>query len=135
MTDGIHDPAQAWNALTVSGYTDKVQIDAIKHPGWEPLAARGDLSPASCTSMTWGKWPIKPDIVMEAGNMARNAQFAEPDYIDEALQLLSASKDFGTGRPLTSFATQARQPRLPHASPQWSGRNILTFALRPFARS
>lgn len=103
MTDGIHDPAQAWNALTVGGFTNKVQVDAARFPGWTPLAARGDLAPASCTSLTWGKWPIKPDIVMEAGNMAHNAAVADPDYIDDALQLLSASKNFATGAPLTSF--------------------------------
>ncbi len=103
MTDAIHDPAQAWNAITVGGYTDKAQIDAVKYPGWVPLAASGDLAPASCTSMTWGKWPIKPDIVMEAGNMGRNPAVADPDYIDDALQLLSASKNFAAGRPLTSF--------------------------------
>jgi hypothetical protein len=103
MTDGIHDPAQAWNAVTVGGFTNKVQLDAAQFPGWTPLAAEGDLAPASCTSLTWGKWPIKPDIVMEAGNMGRNPAVADPDYIDDALQLLSASKGFSTGNPLTSF--------------------------------
>ncbi|PWB83738.1 MAG: hypothetical protein C3F11_05040 [Methylocystaceae bacterium] len=103
MTDGIHDPAQAWNALTVGGFTNKVQIDAARFPGWVPLAAEGDLAPASCTSMTWGKWPIKPDIVMEAGNMGRNPGIADPDYIDDRLQMLSVSRNFATGRPLTSF--------------------------------
>jgi Subtilase family len=42
MSDSIHDPAQAWNALTVGGYTDKITIDGVKWPGWQPLAARGD---------------------------------------------------------------------------------------------
>jgi hypothetical protein len=103
MTDGIHDPAQAWNAVTVGGFTNKVQLDTARFPGWTPLAAEGDLAPASCTSLTWGKWPIKPDIVMEAGNMGRNPAMADPDYIDDGLQLLSASKNFTTGNPLTSF--------------------------------
>jgi hypothetical protein len=103
LTDGIHDPAQAWNALTVGGYTDKDVIDGALYPGWEPLAPRGDLAPASCTSLTWGKWPIKPDIVMEAGNMGRNAAIADPDYIDDGLQLLSTSHGFQLNRPLTSF--------------------------------
>lgn len=102
MTDGIHDPAQAWNALTVGGYTDKALIDAGRNPGWEPLAARGDLSPSSCTSLTWGKWPIKPDIVMEAGNLGRNPAIVAPSYFDE-VQLLSTSHAFGTRSPLTSF--------------------------------
>jgi len=103
MTDGIHDPAQAWNALTVGGYTDKALIDATQYPGWLPLAARGDLSPSSCTSVTWGKWPIKPDIVMEAGNMGRNPEFPDPDYIDDNLQLLTTRHDFSTNKPLTTF--------------------------------
>ena len=104
MTDSIHDPAQAWNALTVGGYTDKIAIDAARFPGWQTLAARGDLAPCSCTSTTWErKWAIKPDIVMEAGNMGTNAAFADPDYIDNALQLLSTSHNFIANRPLTSF--------------------------------
>lgn len=103
MTDSIHDPAQAWNALTVGGHTDKALIDVVRFPGWEPLAARGDLSPASCTSLTWGKLPIKPDIVMEAGNMGRNSAVTDPDYIDDALQLLSTGHNFLTNKALTSF--------------------------------
>ena len=83
FTDGIHDPAQAWNALTVGGYTDKALVDARRYPNWAPLAPRGDLSPSSCTSITWGKWPLKPDIVLEAGNMATNSEFDEPDYIND----------------------------------------------------
>jgi len=77
FTDSIHDPAQAWNAVTVGGYTDKTIVDAVQYPGWTPLAAQGDLSPSSCTATTWqARWPIKPDIVLEAGNMARNPAFA-----------------------------------------------------------
>src|SRR4030095_5993941 len=59
LTDAIHDPAQAWNALTVGGYTNKVTVDAGKWPAWEPLAPRGDLAPCSCTSGTWTQWPFK----------------------------------------------------------------------------
>ena len=102
MTDGIHDPAQAWNALTVGGYTEKLTIDAATWPGWQPLAGRGDLAPCSCTSTTWGKWPIKPDIVMEAGNMGRNPAVADPDYPDD-LQLLTTAHNFLIQRPLTTF--------------------------------
>lgn len=105
MTDGVHDPAQAWNALTIGGYTEKALIDQARNPGWQPLAAAGDLSPASCTSMTWKKtrWPIKPDIVLEAGNLGRHPNHAEPDYIDDRLQLLSTAHDFAGNKPLVSF--------------------------------
>ena len=103
LTDGIHDPAQAWNALTVGGYTEKSAIDAERYPGWKALAAAGDLSPCSCTSTTWGKWPIKPDIVMEAGNMGINPAYPDPDYIDNGLQLLSTGANVLAQKPLTPF--------------------------------
>jgi hypothetical protein len=102
LTDGIHDPAQAWNALTVGGYTEKSAIDAAAWPGWQSLAASGDLAPCSSTSTTWGKWPIKPDIVMEAGNMATNPAVADPDYLDDLL-LLTTAHGFTLGPPLTTF--------------------------------
>jgi hypothetical protein len=104
FTDSIHDPAQAWNAVTVGGYTDKTIVDAVQYPGWTPLAAQGDLSPSSCTATTWqARWPIKPDIVLEAGNMARNPAFAQPDYIDDGLVLLSTNRSTIEGKLLTTF--------------------------------
>ena len=104
LTDEVHDPGQAWNALTVGGYTDKVRLDTARFPGWQPVAPQGDLSPASCTSMDWQKtWPIKPDIVMEAGNMALNPADGTADYIDDALQLLSTGHQHAIGKRLVSF--------------------------------
>jgi len=105
MTDAIHDPGQAWNALTVGAFTEKVLLDTERYPGWQPAADSGDLSPSSCTSMEWGKtaWPIKPDIVMEGGNMAINPEDGSADYIDDSLQLLSTSHQFALGRQLVSF--------------------------------
>ncbi len=107
MTDGIHDPAQSWNALTVGGCTEKAILDAESYPGWRPLAQPGDLAPCSCTSATWSgvrpRWPIKPDIVLEAGNMAVNDAHQDPDYIDDGLQLLSTHHNFTRDRPLVTF--------------------------------
>lgn len=102
LTDGIHDPAQAWNALTVGGYTEKAMIDGARWPGWQPLARRGDLAPSSCTSATWNRWPIKPDVMMEAGNLGTNPTVADPDYIDD-LQLLTTAHNFMARSPLTTF--------------------------------
>ncbi len=105
FTDAIHDPGQAWNPLTVGAFTEKALLDTTKYPGWVPVADPGDLAPSSCTSMEWGKtaWPIKPDIVMEGGNMAVNPNFNGADYIDDALQLLSTGHQFAMGRHLISF--------------------------------
>src|SRR5258708_23929906 len=89
MTDGIHDPGQSWNALTVGAYTQKIGIDAAQYPGWQVIALADDLCPASCTSLIWQRpWPIKPDVVMEGGNMAIDPAAGQADYVD-SLQLLS----------------------------------------------
>lgn len=89
QTDGIHDPGQSWNALTVGAYTQKSFVNPTEFPGWRPLAPTGDLSPSSSTSMIWQRpWPIKPDIVMEGGNMALNPDTGTADYLD-SLSLLT----------------------------------------------
>jgi len=70
-TDGIHDPGQAWNALTVGAYTERVLIRSEEFGGYRPVAPSGALSPSSTTSLIWEpKWPLKPDIIMEGGNCA-----------------------------------------------------------------
>jgi len=105
-TAAVQDPAQAWNALTIGGYTEKTLIDERTNPGWEPLAAHGDLAPASTTSMTWPrsrKAPFKPDIVLEAGNMERRPGDGALDFLDE-LQLLATNFQFAAGhRPFALF--------------------------------
>ncbi|HKY34438.1 MAG TPA: S8 family peptidase [Polyangiaceae bacterium] len=88
-TESIHDPAQAWNAVTVGGFTDRVQIDEPSFAGWSCVAQRGDLAPTSTTSCLWqSQWPIKPEIVMEGGNMALSPSGKEADFTD-SLSLIS----------------------------------------------
>ena len=72
-TDGVHDPAQAWNALTVGAFTDRVRIAESDAEDYTPIAPRGGLSPFSTTSLTWERhWPLKPDVVLEGGNAAKD---------------------------------------------------------------
>ena len=84
----IDDPAQAWNALTVGAFTEKVDIIDPDFAGYMPVAPAGELSPRSRTSVAWDRqWPVKPDIVFEGGNLAHDGVSAgEP--IDD-LQLLT----------------------------------------------
>lgn len=140
----VEDPAQAWNAITVGGYTEKALIDARTNPGWSPLADYGDLAPASTTSLVWPrspKTPFKPDIVMEAGNMGRPPGAGEPDFLDE-LQILTTNYKFTVGhRPFATFhdtsaatALAARlatelQARYPDFTPE-TLRGLLVHASR-----
>jgi hypothetical protein len=84
----VDDPAQAWNALTVGAYTDKVDIIDADFAGWHPVAPAGELSPRSRTSVTWdNQWPIKPDVVFEGGNLAHDGR--QPGQAIDDLQLLT----------------------------------------------
>jgi len=83
-TEAVHDPGQAWNAITVGAYTDKAFIADPDFDGWVPLARPGELSPWSTTSLTFAEpWPVKPEVVFEGGNLAHdgngNIDFPIPD--------------------------------------------------------
>lgn len=70
-TSSIHDPGQAWNALTVGAFTGLDTITELDAQDYGPIAPVGHLSPYTTTSVTWADdWPFKPDIVMEGGNAA-----------------------------------------------------------------
>lgn len=99
----IEDPAQSWNALTVGGCTDLVDIHDNGFEAWTALASVGTLSPHSRTSGAWrqGVAPIKPELVMEAGNRAVNPGQTECLSMG-SLSLLTSGIDVGTA-PLVSF--------------------------------
>jgi Subtilase family len=86
--DQVHDPAQAWNALTVGAVTEKIHFDTAQFPGWAPVARPGGLSPSSTTSVAWlAPWPNKPDLVVEGGNGIREPGTGLVDTDDPMLLL------------------------------------------------
>jgi hypothetical protein len=88
IEESIHDPAQSWNVLTVGAFTNLAHLSDPTLAGYEPIAPAGGLSPFSTTSLAWeDKWPIKPEIVMEGGNIAKGPG----DFITECddLSILS----------------------------------------------
>ena len=95
----VHDPAQAWNALTVGACTHKDRIVDAEAAHYPVAAKRGQLSPISTTSCAWDPdWPIKPDLVVEGGNRAvdQDTLLKHPD-----LELLTTAAAFQQ-RPLCS---------------------------------
>ena len=72
-TNEVHDPGQAWNALTVGAWTQKTNIQDPDLDGYRPVAPSGSISPFTSTSELWDtKWPAKPEVLMEGGNAAVN---------------------------------------------------------------
>ena len=67
-TNLIHDPGQAWNAITVGACTHKIDTE---NETVRAVALEGGLSPYTTTSVTWdGAWPLKPEVVFEGGNVS-----------------------------------------------------------------
>lgn len=101
-TNLIHDPGQAWNALTVGACTRKVDTGPTTY---EPIAKEGGLSPFTTTSATWDSaWPLKPDVVFEGGNAGKDLYGAAGMA---SLNLLTARNEFEPRRFCTFNATSA----------------------------
>ncbi len=104
-TDGIHDPGQAWNVLTVGASTELVHITEPDADDYQPIAPAGGLSPYSTTSQSWAPhWPLKPDVVFEGGNAAKDATGA---VWMPSLSLLTTNADIATRVFTTTNATSA----------------------------
>jgi hypothetical protein len=88
----VQNPAQAWNVLTVGAYTELVDLPkGPSYEGWRPVAEVGELSPFSRTSTTISRsWPIKPDIVLEGGNLMVSTS-GKDIFTDPALDLVTTS--------------------------------------------
>lgn len=104
-SDSIHDPAQAWNALTVGAMTGLARITETDAQHYTPIAEIGGLSPFSTTSQTWQPhWPLKPDVVFEGGNAAKDELFATSLH---SLSLLTTNSKPNERMFTTSNATSA----------------------------
>jgi hypothetical protein len=70
-TNGIRDPGQAWNAITVGAYTEKTRITETDAQNLTPVAPSGGLSPYTRTSATWDTaWPMKSAELASRGFIA-----------------------------------------------------------------
>ncbi len=88
LTKSVQDPAQAWNALTIGAYTE-LDSPGPDLAGYVPIAQNGQLSPYSTTSASWErKWPIKPEVLFEGGNVASDAA-GNCAWGDDGLSLLT----------------------------------------------
>jgi len=89
----IESPAQAWNAITIGAFTQKVLPDSVT------VANKFELSPYSRTSSSWeSSWPIKPEVVFEGGNL-KKLENGSIDY-HEDLDILTTS----TNANINAFA-------------------------------
>lgn len=100
LSEKIHQPAQAANALTVGAYTARVGLPGDRDYAEAKVVAprAGGISPFTSTGLTGNEWAIKPDIVMEGGNLAILG--ALPDASVPTLSALTTSLRHTLGQPL-----------------------------------
>ncbi len=117
ITDSIHDPAQSWNAVTVGAYTSLHNITDPMLAGYVPLAPPNAISPFTTTSSVWeDKWPIKPEIVMEGGNLA-----VDNTFVTECEDLSMLTTNF---EPHHGHFTDFRMTSLATAQASWFAAQI-----------
>lgn len=110
----IEDPAHAWNVLSVGGYTVKGPVTDQGFEHWACAVEIGTLSPYSRVSASWyrGVSPIKPELVLEAGNKGIDSADLSMVSGMDSLSLLTTSRD-PLVHPLTlSWATSAATAQL-----------------------
>jgi hypothetical protein len=117
----VQNPAQAWNVLTVGAYTELVTPPADPmFAGWHTVAEAGELSPYSRSSTTFGRsCPVKPDIVLEGGNLLADPGGTHFDEHDD-LALVTTSNAHSACSPRRT--RRARPPLRPPGSlrSRWS---------------
>lgn len=115
-TSAVQDPGQAWNALTVGAHTELVDLPTDPaYVGWGVVAAEGELSPHSRTSLPFGvrPWPIKPDIVMEGGNVLHDGgSMFEPGHAALSLRTTGHSNDLALASANATSVATAQASRL-----------------------
>jgi hypothetical protein len=123
----VESPGQAWNAITVGAYSKDILISDnfdnsddsnSSYKGFSAVADTGELSPYSSTSRTWdSKWPIKPEILLDGGNMATN----EIDVTEcEDLSLLTTGR-----RYLEKYFSTIHGTSPATAQAAWMGAQLL----------
>ena len=119
---GMQDPAQSWNAISVGAYTEHAVIQADGYDDWQPIAKPGQLSPASATSLIWAdkSWPLKPEFVMEGGNNAINPATGRADNVDDLMLLTTRVSPDGALLTTTGDTSAATALAARYAAIVWA---------------
>jgi hypothetical protein len=107
----VEDPSQSWNALTVGAYSSHADMSGAPagFADYQPIAPRGELSPASRTSVLFDrkKWPFKPDVVADGGNVAASPDKTDVDTPPNLALLTTRFRTLGEGFFTTTRDTSA----------------------------
>lgn len=100
LSEKIHQPAQAVNALTVGAFTTRVELpNETAYRGASVVAQKpGGISPYTSAGLAGREWSVKPDVVIEGGNLALSGTL--PDAGVTTLCALTTSIRHTRGTPI-----------------------------------
>ena len=96
-TSSIQSPCESMNALVVGAYT---RLCVCQEDGYTPIAPPDGISPHTRTSFLWRHRTIKPDIVMEGGNMGHRTILGNSELPE--LSLVTTCEDWNQ-KPFQPF--------------------------------
>lgn len=119
LTEKIHQPAQASNALTVGAFTTRVELPNDKDYVEARVVATkpGSISPYTSTGLVGNEWAIKPDVVFEGGNLAITGTLTDPTVPTLSALTTSHRHTHGTPVGLMSMTSEA-SARVAHLAAQ-----------------
>lgn len=126
-TSIIEDPAHAWNAVTVGAHTDMHDLAGDQtFANWTGMASPGELSPFSSTGVLCAaRWPNKPDVVHEGGNMAVSPDATTIDS-PPMLQILTTGQPSENRLLWTTHGTSPATARVAHIAAEiWARYPLL----------
>jgi hypothetical protein len=109
----IQEPAHGINVVTVGAYTEKTRLPP--DPAFAEakcVAPSGGISPHSTTGKLDAPWAIKPEIVLEGGNVALGSGLADPSV--ESLVTLTCGHNILAGPLAQINATSEASARAAH---------------------
>lgn len=118
INHSVESPGESWNAITVGAFANDIFDHEDYNTPIEIVADVNELSPYSSTSLSWDKrWPIKPEILLDGGNMISTGD----DYSNSVdLSLLTTSH-----RPLNHLFSYIWGTSAATAKAAWMGAKIL----------
>lgn len=104
LSEKLHQPSHSANALTVGAYTTRVELPPSPEYAEARVVAKrpGGISPFTSAGLPGAEWAIKPDVVMEGGNLAITGTL--PDASVPTLCALTTSHRHTHGQPLGQIA-------------------------------
>ncbi len=102
LSEKIHEPAQAVNVVTVGAFTERTALPpGPEYSEYRVVAEQGGISPFTSSGIDGNKWAVKPDVVLEGGNLAVSEKLYDSGV--DTLSALTTQKTQIAGRPLTTI--------------------------------